>query len=65
MPAIKCGVPQISVVGPLLFVIYCIDMTMIFKNAKIQLFADNTYLMFNIYIISQDYDMIYQNKLVK
>ena len=50
MPAIKCGVPQISVLGPLLFVIYFIDTTMIFKNAKIQLFADNTYLMFKIYI---------------
>ena len=39
---IKYGYSQESVVGPLSFVIYVIDIYTIFKNVKIILFSDDT-----------------------
>jgi len=47
---IKCGVPQISVLGPLLFLIYVNDIHNAIPEVNIKLFADDT----NIFIHSRD-----------
>ena len=48
---IRCGVPQGSVLGPLLFLIYVNDIANVLQDNKLKLFADDT----NLFLSSRSF----------
>ena len=44
---VSCGVPQGSILGPLLFLVYVNDMNLAFKSSVIHHFADDTNLLYS------------------
>ena len=50
LESVSCGVPQGSVLGPLLFLIYVNDIQYAISSAKIKLFADDT----NLFLHNRD-----------
>jgi hypothetical protein len=53
----KCGVPQGSVLGPLLFIIYTNDLPHCLEKAKSILFADDT----TLYASNKSLSDLYRN----
>ena len=57
MNKVNCGVPQGSILGPLLFILYVNDLPDCLQNSNCILFADDT----TIYCQSQNINTLYNN----
>lgn len=55
---IECGVPQGSILGPLLFSLYINDITHVVKGASIMLYADDTVIYFRDACIDRIRDVL-------
>ena len=55
---LMCGVPQGSILGPLLFIIYMNDMTKLPLDSKLLLFADDTVLYYSNICIKTLYNTV-------
>ncbi len=56
LSAVECGVPQGSVLGPLLFIIYTNDLPDVIQKSKTILFADDT----TIYLHDKSVEILYE-----
>ena len=61
---ISCGVPQGSVCGPLLFLLYINDISKVLKHCKVSLYADDTVLYHSTHDINEAFNYV-QEDLVR
>ena len=58
MEEIKCGVPQGSCLGPLLFLIYLNDLPFPLKSSEVTMYADDTSISFSCKNIDELYETV-------